>query len=100
MVEGDPYNSVKANRSKQRLQKLGFFENIELTNKKTSELDKVDIEVDVEEKSTGSINFAVGYNTQDGPLGSARINERNFLGKGQNVSLGVSKADRSTDAFF
>ena len=98
ILEGDPYNLAKVNRSRQRLQNLGFFSAVKLDivqNKKYS--DRVDIAIDVEETSTGSLQFGGGYHTIDGILGSISMNEQNFLGKGQRVSLNYthSKRDRS-----
>ncbi len=97
IAEGDPYNTSKIQRSKQRLQKLGFFKNVEFHNVRTSDPDRLDIDVEVEETSTGSINFGAGYNTVDGPLGMIALTESNFLGKGQQVDISLSRAKRAVD---
>jgi outer membrane protein insertion porin family len=98
--EGDPYNLSKIQRSQQRIRSLGFFNNVEFKNLQTEHPDKVDIEVDVEEKSTGSLNFAAGYNTAEGPVGQIGASEKNFLGRGQEVDLSLSKAKRSLNIDF
>jgi outer membrane protein insertion porin family len=98
--EGDPYNISKIQRSKQRIENLGFFNKIEFKNKKTDSPDKMDLEVEVEEASTGSLNFAAGYNTSSGPLGSISLSENNFLGKGQQLALGFVQAQKQSDYTF
>ncbi len=98
--EGDPYNVSKIQRSKQRIENLGFFNKIEFKNKKTNSPDKMDLDVEVEETSTGSLNFAAGYNTSTGPLGSISLSENNFLGKGQQVVLSFLQAQKQSDYTF
>lgn len=100
IAEGDPYNVSKIQRSKQRIDNLGYFNKVEFKNVRTEEFDKMDIDVEVEETSTGSMNFAAGYNTSSGALGSVSISENNFLGKGQKTSLGYMQAQRQTDITF
>lgn len=100
--EGDPYNITRIQRSKQRIENLGYFNKMELKNKKTDEIDKIDIDVEVEETSTGNVNFAGGYNTSTGILGQITLSENNFLGRGQQVQVGttLSQKERSTNFSF
>lgn len=97
VVEGDPYNAAQIRRSEQRIKNLGFFEKVELTTARTDSPDKVDINVNIQEKSTGEINFGAGYSTTDGALVNAGIRERNLLGKGQDLRFDVTRAQRKTD---
>jgi outer membrane protein insertion porin family len=98
LAEGDPYNTTKLRRSEQRLRKLGFFRNVEIENKRTSEHDKVDIDVSVTEQSTGSIRFGAGYSSADGPIGEIDLSENNFLGKGQRIGLQLQRAKKRSEA--
>jgi outer membrane protein insertion porin family len=98
LSEGDPYNTTKLRRSEQRLRKLGFFRNVDIENKRTSEHDKVDIDVSVTEQSTGSIRFGAGYSSADGPLGEIYLSENNFLGKGQRIGLQLQRAKKRSEA--
>ncbi len=100
LAEGDPYNISKIQRSKQRVENLGYFNKVEFKNKRTADPDKMDIDVEVEETSTGSVNFAAGYNTAIGPLGSVTLTETNFLGKGQLVSVGFTQAKKARQVTF
>ncbi len=100
ITEGDPYNITKIQRSKQRIDNLGYFSKLELKNKRTEEPDKMDMDVEVEETSTGSVNFAAGYNTATGVLGQVTLSENNFLGKGQQIQVGTTIAQKERSAMF
>jgi outer membrane protein insertion porin family len=56
--------------------------------------------VKVEEKSTGELSIGAGYSTTEGPLADFRINEKNFLGKGQQLSLSSTLASKRTEFDF
>lgn len=81
--EGDPYNASKIKRSQERISNLGFFKRADIKNMPSDEPDRVDIDVDVEEKSTGELTLGAGFSTGDGPLADIGISERNLLGRGQ-----------------
>lgn len=98
--EGDPYNQTKLMRSQQRIRDLGFFNDVNFKNIPTEESNKIDIEVDVEEKPTGSINGGIGYSTADGAIGQVGVSESNFLGRGQIVDLTLSKSRRAVNIDF
>jgi len=90
--EGDPYNSFFIENSEQRLKDLDFFEKVEIKAEKTLDKDVVDLIVNVEEKSTASLNFSAGYSTSDGPIGIIGFTEKNLLGQGKKVNLNVQKS--------
>lgn len=102
LAEGDPYNTEKLKRSKERIENLGFFKTVNIAKKRASDEDKVDIEVEVEEQSTGELTFGAGFSTTDGALGDISISERNFLGKGQFLKLNftLSSARQEIDFSF
>jgi outer membrane protein insertion porin family len=92
LVEGDAFNSAKLRRSRQRVQNLGFFRNVDVDNQPGSTPDKTVILVDVEEQPTGDLTFGAGFSTSLGPVGSVGIRERNLLGRGQDLRLSVTVA--------
>jgi outer membrane protein insertion porin family len=96
LAEGDAFNTAKVRRSQQRLQNLGFFEKVDISNQAGSAPDKTIIEVNVVEQSTGEISFGAGYSTTAGILGDISIRERNLLGRGQDLRLGLSLGTKST----
>ncbi len=89
LVEGDAFNTAKLRRSQQRIRDLNFFSKVQVTNVPSETApDRTVIKVHVQEKSTGSLSFGVGWSTIAGPLAQASVREANLLGTGQ--SLGVS----------
>ncbi len=87
LVEGDAFNSARLRRSRQRIQQLGFFRKVDVTNDPGSTPDKTIITVDVEEQPTGDLSFGAGFSTSSGPLGNVGLRERNLLGRGQDLRL-------------
>lgn len=89
LVEGDAFNSSKLRRSRQRIRNLGFFEKVEIENLAGTSPDRTVINVSIKEKSTGEISFGAGFSTSTGILGDASIRERNLLGRGQDLRIGL-----------
>jgi outer membrane protein insertion porin family len=96
--EGDPYNSSKLQRSEQRINNLGFFEKVDVSNEQGSAADKTVVNVDVKEKSTGEVNLGAGYSTVDGVLGQVGVSERNLLGLGQELRTNFTLSSRRKQA--
>lgn len=88
LVEGDAFNTAKVRRSRQRLQNLGFFNKVEVTNAQGSAPDKTVIRAEVQEKSTGELSFGAGISTTDKVIGDVVLRERNLLGRGQDARIG------------
>lgn len=89
LVEGDAFNSSKLRRSRRRIGNLGYFEKVEIKNRRGSRPDQTVIDVEVKEQSTGEISFGAGYSSTAGFLGDIAIRERNLLGSGQDLRLGL-----------
>ncbi|HXR87690.1 MAG TPA: outer membrane protein assembly factor BamA [Stellaceae bacterium] len=95
LVEGDAFNTTKLKRSEQRINNLGFFKKVDVTNTPGSSPDKTIIHVNVQEQSTGEFQVGVGYSTSDGPLANIGIHERNLLGRGQDLRIDTTIAFRT-----
>jgi outer membrane protein insertion porin family len=80
--EGDAYNRALVNRAERRLKNLAYFKTVKITPEPGSAPDRVILNVDVEEQSTGEFSVAGGYSTADGFLAEASVAERNLLGRG------------------
>lgn len=101
--EGDAFNAFKVKRSQDRIQSLGFFqENLEIKQTQGSSNDRVVLNVDVEEKSTGQLELSAGYSSLERFILSTSVAQRNFMGKGQILQTGVSysKYSKSVSAGF
>jgi outer membrane protein insertion porin family len=88
--EGDAYNRALVDRAERRLKNLDFFKSVKITNEPGSAPDRVVINVDVEEKSTGEFSVSGGYSTTDGFISELSVAERNLMGRGQFAKASVS----------
>ena len=99
--EGDAFSQVLITRAKRRLERLDFFQTINIATAPGSQPDQVVLVVDVVEKSTGELSIGGGYTTGGGPTGGfvveGSIAERNFLGRGQSIRLAVGGGQNSRD---
>src|SRR5579864_5968113 len=82
IAEGDAYNRALVDRAERRLKNLDFFKSVKITTEPGSSSDRVILNVDLEEKSTGDFSVSGGYSTTDGPLAEVSVSERNLLGRG------------------
>jgi outer membrane protein insertion porin family len=82
IAEGDAYNRALVDRAERRLKNLDFFKSVKITTEPGSSSDRVILNVDLEEKSTGDFSVSGGYSTVDGPLAEVSVSERNLLGRG------------------
>ncbi|WP_114943821.1 outer membrane protein assembly factor BamA [Microvirga calopogonii] len=93
--EGDAYNQVLVDRAERRLNNLGYFKRVRISNEPGSSADRVVVNVDVEDQSTGSFAISGGYSTADGFIGEVSVTETNFLGRGQFVRLAGQLGQRA-----
>lgn len=90
LAEGDAFNGFRVKRSRDRIQSLGFFQDkMEIEQKQGSAPDRVVLETNLEEKSTGSLQVSAGYSSLEKFIVSAQIAQSNLMGKGQEVRAGV-----------
>jgi outer membrane protein insertion porin family len=98
--EGDAYNRVLVDRAERRLRNLGYFKTVKINNEPGSAPDRVILQVIVEDQPTGEFSVSGGYSTTDGFIGEVNISEKNFLGRGQYVSLGGQLGENVQGANF
>ncbi len=91
VAEGDAFNSFQVRRSQDRINSLGFFqEKLEIKQTPGSAPDRLVLETNVEEQSTGSLQLSAGYSSLERFIIQANITQRNFRGKGQELRAGVN----------
>jgi outer membrane protein insertion porin family len=81
--EGDPYNRALIDRAERRIKNLNFFKSVKITNEPGSAPDRVVINIDVVEQSTGDFSVMGGYSTAQGWMVQVSVSERNLLGTGK-----------------
>jgi outer membrane protein insertion porin family len=90
IAEGDAYNKSLIDRAERHLKNLNYFKSVKITHKPGSVQDRVVLDVEVEEQSTGDFSISGGYSTTDGVLAEVKVGDRNFLGSGDAVSSSIT----------
>jgi outer membrane protein insertion porin family len=99
--EGQFYSQAMIDRSKVRLRRLGYFETVEFETPAVAGVrDQVDLVVTVKERNAGSFVFGVGYSQNAGLVTSISLSQNNFLGSGNQFSVGLQKNDYSKSVQF
>lgn len=90
-MEASWYDGTKINRSKTRVDKLGYFDEVNVeTPPVPGSTDQVDMNVKVKEKPTGSISLGAGLASSEGVILSGSIQQDNIFGSGKSMALQVS----------
>src|ERR1051326_8279518 len=89
LEEGELFTLQKMQRAKQRLINLGFFETVNVTTAPGADKTKIIVNVDVVERPTGLFAIGGGFSSVDSFLGSIDVSQRNFLGRGWEVSARI-----------
>lgn len=85
--EGDLFNSTLIKRSKARVQRLGFFETVDITTTQSQRKDVVDVKITVAERPTGTFQVGAGFSSVENFIAMAQISQNNLFGRGQTLSL-------------
>ncbi len=103
---GDEYNTVRVEKSRNRLQQMGYFSQVDIRPNGTGTPGYKDLQVDVKEQSTGSINLGAGFSSIDSLTGFLDLTETNFditnwkghlKGGGQRFYLGIKAGNKRRD---
>lgn len=95
VAEGDAFNRVLVDRSKSRVRALGYFKEVEIEEKPGSAPDRTELDVTVEEQSTGSFSVGVGVSSTENFIVDLSIEERNLMGRGQFLRFRVQASSRT-----
>ncbi len=87
VLELETFSATGLRKSRQRLGRLGYFEDVNLTPVKGAQKDKMDLKVKVKERPTGTFSIGAGYSSVDKLILMGEISQRNFLGRGQTLSF-------------
>jgi outer membrane protein insertion porin family len=90
IAEGDAYNKTLIDRAERRLKNLNYFKTVKISRQPGSAPDRVVLDVEVTEQSTGDFNIAGGYSTTDGLLAEVKLGDSNFLGTGDTLKSSVT----------
>jgi outer membrane protein insertion porin family len=92
-MEGGSANNALIDMSKVRLERVGYFKEVEVENVPVAGTnDQIDVIYTVEEQPSGSVGANLGYSQGYGLMLGANLTENNFLGTGKTVGVGINKS--------
>jgi len=94
LTEGEEFSQKDLADSTNALKRTGYFNDVKITPKQI-EKDKMDLIVNVDEASTGSIMGGISYGSYDGLGVNAGISDRNFLGSGIEVGMDIDTSEKT-----
>lgn len=93
-LEGSAFSSEDVRRSRERIFRLGFFDDVTIdTQPVPGTVDQLDLVVTVRERATGSFLFGVGYSDSDGVLVQASVTRANLFGTGREIDVRIDNSD-------
>jgi len=96
-IEGDDFSGEAMRKSTENLNRLGFFEDVEMETKKGSEDDLMVLNVKVKERPTGSFSIGAGYSSEDALFAMFQIAQNNLFGRGQKLQASAKLGGLSTE---
>lgn len=94
--EGGVFDSKALRESTQALQRLEYFEEVNITPEPSLDPTRMNITIEVKEKSTGTFSVGVGYSSVDEIIFMGQISENNFLGRGDTLALSANVGGNSS----
>jgi len=87
VYEGEYYSGTGMEVSRRRVNMLGFFEKVDISEKRGSAPDRIIITVDVKERPTGTFQIGAGFSSVENFIATAQISQQNLFGRGQTLAL-------------
>jgi outer membrane protein insertion porin family len=99
IVEGELYSQRKVMLARMRVERLGYFEEVDLKPQPTEHEDQLDLQVNIVERPTGSFSFGAGYSSQDGLVLQGSLSQTNLFGRGYAANISADLGG-STQRYF
>lgn len=87
VAEGELFHETNLERSRKRITALGYFERVDISTEEGSAPDKLNVYIEVTERPTGTFQVGVGFSSIESFIATAQVQQANFFGHGQSVSL-------------
>ena len=97
IVDGDYFSGKALKRSNENLNRLGFFEDVQLKTKKGSQEDLMNVDVEVKERGTRTFSVGAGYSSAYSAFVMFQVADQNFLGYGQKLEAAARIGGRNTE---
>ncbi len=87
VAEGELFHETNLERSKRRVNALGYFERVDVSMEQGSAPDKMNVYIEVAERPTGTFQVGAGFSSVENFIATAQIQQANLFGNGQSLSL-------------
>ncbi|MCB9591195.1 MAG: outer membrane protein assembly factor BamA [Sandaracinaceae bacterium] len=87
LIEGDLYSQTNAEQTRVRIQALGYFERVELSEEEGSAPDRIIVNIEVAERATGTFQVGAGFSSIEQFILTGQVQQQNLFGNGQSLSL-------------
>ena len=87
IFEGDEYSSTSLEESRRNVMRLGFFETVQVTPRRGSADDLMDVVVEVKERHTGTFQLGAGFSSVESFILTGQVSQHNLFGRGQTLSF-------------
>ena len=87
LVEGELYSQTQAETSRARIQALGYFERVEISEEEGSAPDRIVVNIEVAERATGTFQIGAGFSSLESFILTGQVQQQNLFGNGQSLSL-------------
>jgi outer membrane protein insertion porin family len=95
IAEGQLYSQRAIQIARSRVQRLGYFEEVDLQMEATDASDQLDMKMSVVERPTGSFSFGAGFSSQDGLVLNGSLAQSNLFGRGYSANINVDIGGRT-----
>lgn len=85
--EGQLYSNTAIEQSKIRVQRLGFFEQVNITTQRSDRDDVINVQVEVTERPTGTFQVGAGFSSLESFILNAQVSQNNLFGRGQSLAF-------------
>jgi outer membrane protein insertion porin family len=87
VTEGELFHETNLEKSRKRINALGYFERVDLSTEQGSTPEKMNVYIEVAERATGTFQVGAGFSSIENFILTAQVQQANLLGNGQSVSL-------------
>lgn len=87
IIEGESFSQSALDYSKRRVNALGFFEKVEVSTRRGSSDNSMEVNVEVSERPTGTFQIGAGFSSVENFIAQASISQNNLFGRGQLLTL-------------
>ena len=94
VAEGELYHGTRLKKSRQKVNNLGFFDEVNLSTERGSSTNKLNLIIDIKERPTGTLSVGAGYSSIDSFVMMGSVSQGNLFGRGQKLQLSAEFGEK------